>query len=113
MIFYLNISNPEVLKKISDLSRDNKHYKQFVLVIQAIKAGFANTTQFNYEGKCSYGDIYAIKVDEHRFYTIIFKNDGYKNFYICRYGKKQSQQNDRKLTTIIDSMSKIELQNFF
>jgi hypothetical protein len=84
-----------------------------VLVIEAIRTSNDNRTQFNFEGKCSYGDIYAIKIEEHRFYTIIFKDSGYKNLYICRYGKKQSEKNDKKLTTTINSISEIEIQNFF
>lgn len=110
---YLNSSNAEVFKKFNEISRSQKTVNKFVLVIEAVKLRIDNKTQFNWEGKCDYGDIYAIKVDNHRFYTIIYNHDGYRNLYICRYGKKQSNSNDKTLTSTIDSISKIEIQIFF
>ncbi len=110
---YLNSSNAEVTKKFNEISRSQKTINKFVLVIESVKLRIDNKTQFNWEGKCDYGDIYAIKVDNHRFYTIIYNHDGYRNLYICRYGRKQSNSNDKTLTGTIDSISKIEIQNFF
>lgn len=110
---YLNSSNAEVFKKFNEISRSQKTVNKFVLVIEAVKLRIDNKTQFNWEGKCDYGDIYAIKVDNHRFYTIIYNHDGYRNLYICRYGRKQSNSNDKTLTGTIDSISKIEIQIFF
>jgi len=83
------------------------------LVIEAVKINAHNKHQFNSEYKCDLGDIYAIKVENHRFYTLIFKDDGYRNLYISRYGRKQTQQNDKKLTTTIQSISKIEIKKIF
>lgn len=110
---YLNVSNSDVLKKFGDINRIPKLLNKFVLVTEAVKNGVSNTTQFNYEGKCEFGDIYAIKVDEHRFYTLVIKGDSYRNLFICRYGKKQSNQNDKTLTTTIQSISKISINKIF
>lgn len=81
-----------------------------MLVIESVKKNIANKTQFNWEANSPLGDIYAIKVDEHRFYTLVCKNNGYKELFICRYGRKQTQQNDKKLISTIDSISKISFQ---
>lgn len=110
---YLNVSNNDVLKKFGEINRVPKLLNKFILVTEAVKNGVSNTTQFNHEGKCEFGDIYAIKVEEHRFYTLIVKNDNYRNLFISRYGKKQSNQNDKTLTTTIQSISKIEIKKIF
>jgi len=107
---FLNLSNNEVTKKFTEINRNPKLIKKFVLVIEAVKNKIANKTQYNWEDSCPLGEIYAIKVNEHRFYTLETKNDGYKNLFICRYAKKQSQQNSKKLTSIIESIPKITIQ---
>lgn len=107
---FLNGSNSELLKKFNEINRKDKSINKFVLVIESIKCGFANKSQFNWEDRCDLGEIYAIKVDQHRFYTLVCKNQGYKEFYISRYGKKQSQTNDKKLQTTIDSIKQISIQ---
>lgn len=107
---YLNGSNSDVTKKFTEINRDVKSINKFVLVIEAVKNNVANKTQFNWEASCEYGEIYAIKVDSHRFYTLVTKNMGYRELYICRYGKKQTQQNDKKINDIINSISKISIQ---
>jgi len=110
---FLNSSDSDVFKKFNEISRNERTVSKFSLVIESVKLRIQNRTQFNYEGKCEYGDIYAIKVDNHRFYTIIYNHDGYRNLYITRYGRKQSNTNDKTLTTTINSISKIEIQPFF
>ena len=110
---YLNTSNSTLTKKFTEISRKPRLVEKFALVIEAVRLDRQNRTQFNWEGKCDYGDIYAIKVDNHRFYTVIINNQGYRNLFICRYGRKQSNQNDKKLTSTIDSISKINIQKFF
>lgn len=107
---FLNSTNSDLFKKFNELCRDEKLVKKFVLVIEAVKINQHNKHQFNSEHKCELGDIYAIKVENHRFYTLIYKDDGYRNLYISRYGRKQTQVNDKKLTAIIQSISKIEIK---
>lgn len=107
---YLNCSNSDVTKKFTEINRNVKLTNKFILVVEAVKNKVSNKTQFNKEGKCELGDIYAIKVDNHRFYTLVTKNGGYRELFICRYGRKQSNQNDKKLTSIIDSIPKINVQ---
>ncbi len=107
---YLNGSNSELTKKFTEINRNEKLTNKFVLVIESVKNKIANKTQFNWESSCSLGEIYAIKVDNHRFYTLVCKNLGYRELYICRYGRKQTQQNDKKLIAIINSISKISIQ---
>lgn len=82
---------------------------KFTLVIEAIKLNTANREQFNYESECELGKIYAIKIGSHRFYTLIHICD-YKELYICRYGKKETQKNDKKLTDTINSIKRISIQ---
>ena len=107
---YLNQSNSDLSKKFTELHRSKALINKFVLVIEAVKKGIANSTQWNFESKTSSGDIYAIKVDQHRFYTLTTKSEGYRELYICRYGKKESQKNSKKLTSTIDSISNIQIQ---
>ncbi len=107
---YLNASNSDLTKKFTEINRNPRLTKKFVLVIEAVKNHIANKTQFNWEGSCELGEIYAIKVDIHRFYTLVCKNEGYRELFICRYGRKQTQQNDKKIDAIIDSIPKISIQ---
>lgn len=107
---YLNSSNSEVMKKFNQINRNAKTVKKFVLVIEAVKLNVANKSQWNWEGSCELGEIYAIKVDNHRFYTLVCKSLGYRELYISRYGRKQSNSNDKKLTATINSISNITIQ---
>jgi len=107
---FINGSNSELLKKFTEINRNPKFTKKFVLVIESVKINIANKTQFNWEASCELGEIYAIKVDIHRFYTLVCKKAGYKDLFICRYGRKQTQQNDKKLLAIINSIPKISFQ---
>lgn len=107
---YLNFSNPEVVKKFNIINRSEKLLTKFILVIEAVKKGVSNKTQFNWEASSPLGEVFAIKVSEHRFYTVQSSNAGYRDLYICRYGKKQSQSNSKKLTKIIESIDKINIQ---
>lgn len=107
---YLNGSNSELLKKFNEINRNPKLTNKFVLVIESVKINIANKTQFNWEASCELGEIYAIKVDSHRFYTLVSKNVGYRELFICRYGKKQTQQNDKKILAIVNSIPKISIQ---
>ncbi len=97
---YLNCSNSDVSKKFVEINRNNVLTNKFTLVVEAVKKNIANKTQFNWEGSCFLGEIYAIKVSEHRFYTLVVKNSGFRELFICRYGKKQSNSNDKVLTGI-------------
>ncbi len=110
---YLNQSNSDLVKKFNQINRSNKQTEKFVLIIEAVRMEVANKTQYNKESTCDYGTIYAIKIDEHRFYTIESHENGCKELYISRYGRKQTQTNDKKLTNIIDSISKIEITKVF
>lgn len=107
---YLNCSNSDLTKKFTEINRNKKLTNKFVLVIEAIKNKISNKTQFNLEGKCDFGEIYAIKVDNHRLYTLVTKNLGYRELFICRYGRKQSNQNDKKLLSKINSIPNITIQ---
>ncbi|WP_114310998.1 hypothetical protein [Winogradskyella arenosi] len=107
---YLNTSNADVMKKFNQINRDEKTVKKFVIVIEAVKVNVANKSQWNWESKCDLGEIYAIKVDNHRFYTLVCKNLGYRELYISRYGRKQTNSNDKKLIATINSISKITIQ---
>lgn len=107
---FLNGSNQDVLKKFGIINRDEKLLNKFVLVLEAVKKNVATKSQYNWEDTSDLGEIFAIKVNEHRFYTLQCSNDGYRELYICRYGRKQSQQNTKKLTTTIKSISKISIQ---
>jgi hypothetical protein len=79
---YLNHSNSELTKKFSELHRDKKLKRKFVLVILAIREHIANSTQWNFESKSPLGDIYAIKVEQHRFCTLVRKSEGYRELYV-------------------------------
>ena len=107
---YLNLSNSDVTKKFTEINRNERYISKFVIILEAVKQNIANKSQFNFESRCALGDIYAIKVDNHRFYTLCCKSGGYREFYICRYGRKQSQENTKKLTTTIESIHKISIQ---
>jgi hypothetical protein len=107
---YLNHSNSDVVKKFNEINRNQTTTNKFVLVIEAVKNGVANKSQWNWESRCDLGEIYAIKVNEHRFYTVVSLDYGYRELFICRYGRKQTNTNDKKLMAIIGSISKIELQ---
>lgn len=107
---YLNTSNADVMKKFNQINRNEKTVKKFVLVIEAVKVNVANKSQWNWESSCDLGEIYAIKVDNHRFYTLVCKNLGYRELYISRYGRKQTNSNDKKLIATINSISKITIQ---
>ena len=108
---YINFSNAELIKKFTEINRDIKLTEKFVLAVEAIKNKIANTTQWNYEGNCEYGDIYAIKIKpNHRFYTIVVKEGGYRNLYMSRYARKQSNQNDKAIISIINSIKKAQFQ---
>lgn len=106
---FLSFSDNELLKKITEVFRNSAVYNKFNIVIEAVKHNIANRQQFNYESECELGKIYAIKVDKHRFYTLVCKADGYRDLYICRYGKKESQENDKKLTSTITSIHKVTI----
>ena len=108
--FYLNHSNSDLLKKFNEIHRKDVLINKFVLVIEAVKKGIANSTQFNWEYNTPRGDVYAIKVNEHRFYTLVINEGTHKEYYISRYGKKESQQNTKKLTSTIESIANIEIQ---
>ena len=107
---YLNGSNSDVTKKFTEINRSVKLTNKFVLVIEAVKNNIANKTQFNWEASCDLGEIYAIKIDNHRFYTLVCKNSGYRELYICRYARKQTQQNDKKIVATLNSIPKISIQ---
>ena len=99
-----------MVKKFNQINRNQTTTKKFVLVIEAVKNGVANKSQWNWEDTCELGEIYAIKVDEHRFYTVLSSDNGYRELFISRYGRKQTNSNDKKLLASIESISKIELQ---
>lgn len=107
---FLNQSNTDLVRKFNEINRDPKIFKKFILVVESVKVNNYNRTQYNFESKLPLGEVYAIKVDSHRFYTLQITNDRYRELYICRYGKKESQKNDKQLTTTIDSIKKIEIQ---
>lgn len=98
------------MKKFNQINRNDKTVKKFVLVIEAVKLNVANKSQWNWEANCKLGEIYAIKVDNHRFYTLVCKNIGYRELYISRYGRKQTNSNDKKLITTIKSISNITIK---
>lgn len=110
---YLNSSDPEVWKKFQQITRDQRLLHKFTLVIEAVKQNIANKTQWNWESKCDLGNIYAIKVSQHRFYTLIFSREGYRNLFICKYGKKESQSNSKKLLATINSIHSVEPKILF
>ncbi|MDI9365071.1 MAG: hypothetical protein QM541_08985 [Flavobacterium sp.] len=107
---FLNLSNSDLTKKFTEINRDKKTIHKFVLVIEAIKVNSENKTQYNLEADCNNGKIYAIKVDQHRFYTLQTTNNGYRELYISRYGKKESQENTKKLTATIETIKIIQIQ---
>lgn len=107
---YLNQSNSDLTKKFTEINRNEKLTKKFVLVIEAIKYKTENRTQYNWEADFGSGSVYAIKIDSHRFYTLQITNEGYRELYICRYGKKESQGNTKKLTTTIKTIESIQIK---
>lgn len=106
---YLNQSNSDLTKKFSEINRSEKLTRKFVLVIEAVKLKTENKAQYNWEADFEFGSVYAIKIDSHRFYTLQVKKDGYRELYICRYGKKESQSNTKKLTTTINTIENIQI----
>lgn len=107
---FLNQSNTDICKKFSEINKNPKLYKKFILVIEAVKNKVHNKTQFNWEMDFDCGQVYAIKIDHHRFYTLLVINSGYRELYMSRYGKKESQENTKKLTTTISSIENISIQ---
>lgn len=107
---YLNMTNSDLTKKFTELNRNSVWLKKFTLVIESVKRGISNSTQWNHELQTPDGPVFAIKVDLNRYYTLVKINDGYKELFICRYGKKESQQNTKKLTATIEAVSKIQIQ---
>ncbi|MGA9212355.1 hypothetical protein [Kaistella sp.] len=95
---------------MSNVHRDNRSYKKLELVLAAIRLKTANRTQYNFEANLACGKVYAIKVDEHRFYTLEKTSEGYRDYYITKYGRKQSDKNTKKLTDIIDSIDNITIE---
>lgn len=110
---YLNHSNSDLSKNFGIINRDSTLLKKFVLAVEAIKTNTSNKSQFNLEQDGNGYKIYAIKVDFHRFYSILAVIESYREIYICRYGKKESQQNTKKLTNIIESIHNIEISKVF
>lgn len=107
---FLNANNSELLKKFHEIHRNEILVNKFIYVIEAVKEGIQNRTQYNWEADICYGKVYAIKVDSHRFYTLQVTNNGFKELYICRYGKKESQKNDKTLNAIIQSIDGINIK---
>ncbi len=107
---YLNQSNSELTKKFTEINRNEKLTRKFVLVIESVKTNSYNKTQYNWECDFDFGSVYAIKVDLHRFYTLQMTNNGYRELYICRYGKKESQENTKKLITTITTIESIQIE---
>ena len=107
---YLNMGNAEVIKKFHEINRKEILTDKFILVLESVKKGIANKSQWNWEDSTPLGEVYAIKVSEHRFYTLVIISNGVKELFISRYGKKESNTNDKKLTATIKSISKIEIQ---
>ncbi len=108
--FYLNYDDSELMTKFSNVHRDKKLKKKLDLVIGAIRLKTANRTQYNFEADFSVGKVYAIKVEEHRFYTLEKSSEGYREYYISRYGRKQSEQNTKKLTDTIKTIENISIE---
>ncbi len=107
---FLNQSNSEICKKFNEINKNPKLFKKFILVIEAVKTKVHNKTQFNWEMSFDCGEVYAIKIDNHRFYTLVVVNSGYRELYISRYGKKESQENTKKLISTISSIENISIQ---
>ncbi len=108
---YLNQSNYELTKKFTEINRNETLKKKFILVIEAVKVKAANKSQYNLEGSFPIGSVYAIKVDQHRLYTLQrSSNDGYRELFIYRHAKKETQKNDKKLNDTIDTIKKIEIE---
>lgn len=107
---YLNRSNSDLAKKFTEINRNERLTRKFVLVIEAVKINSHNKMQYNWEADFDCGSVFAIKVDHHRFYTLQMNNANYRELYICRYGKKESQGNTKKLTTTINTIESIQIQ---
>lgn len=107
---FLNVSDQDLLKKFSLIHRNPTSVNKFKIIIKAIERDITNKTQWNWEGTCSYGEIYAIKIDEHRIYTVVHVHNSIKCLFMCKYGRKQSQKNDKKLNNIIRSISNLSFQ---
>ena len=107
---FLNHSNSELTKKFNEINRNEKLTRKFILVIEAVKTNSQNKTQYNWECDFECGTVYAIKVDQHRFYTLQTKNGGYRELYISRYAKKESQENSKKINTTIKTIENIQIQ---
>lgn len=110
---FLNHSNKDLANKFVEINRNPTSLKKFVLVIEAVKTKTHNRTQYNWEMDIAIGSIYAIKVDQHRLYTLQRENQGCRELYICRYAKKESQTNSKKIDSIIKSIGSIKIQKIF
>ncbi|MFM9400795.1 hypothetical protein ACKLNQ_02510 [Myroides odoratimimus] len=102
------------MKKIHEFSRSDD-LEKFKLVLYAVRDEIANRTQFNREGDCSLGVIYAIKVGQHRFYSIYTNNpmDNYRELYVCKYEKKQTQKNNNTINETLKAIKKLEFNKLF
>lgn len=107
---YLNQSNSDLTKKFTEINRSEKLTRKLVLVIESVKNKTENRTQYNWETDFNFGSVYAIKIDSHRFYTLQINSGGYRELYICRYGKKESQENTKKLITTINTIQNIQIE---
>ena len=106
---YLNQSNKDLVTNFMLINRSQSVLNKFLLVIEAVKTKIHNRTQYNWEMDLEIGSVYAIKIDLHRFYTLQIERLGFRELYICRYGKKESQQNSKKLIAIIESIDSIDI----
>lgn len=107
---YLCMEDTTLLQKFSEIHRNEKLKRKLAIIFAAIKTNVSNSTQYNYEGPCENGKIYAIKIDSHRFYTIQITNNGYRELFISRYQKKESQKNTKKIDQTLEAIKKIEIQ---
>lgn|GEM_PF-2006223 len=109
---YIDYTDKELNKKITEINRNQSLKNKFNLVLKSLIENTFNKTIFNFEHKCTDGKVYAIKVDNHRFYTLALPDGNQRRYFISRYGKKESQQNDKKLTKIIETVCDINPNSF-
>ncbi len=107
---FLNHSNKELVDKFVEINRKPALTNKFILVIEAVKTNNFNRSQYNWEKDLDIGSIYAIKIDTHRLYTLQINTKDFRELYICRYGKKESQENTKKLINTISSIKSIQIK---
>ncbi|MDM1397103.1 hypothetical protein HX049_07935 [Myroides odoratimimus] len=107
---FIDFGDKSVSEGYHQLSKNTIKFKKFWVVVVAVKEGSSTKEQFNYEGNCDGGKIFAIKVNQDRFYGVMSSHDNYRVFVISKFLKKETQKNDKKIKQVLTTISLPEFE---